>query len=102
MALELIEKLNGIVVSDADRLDPVRVIFHDIAPGQGYLIVTCYNRAWTTYWGGMSGKTVREFVSGCDADYVARNLTWNIKATKAEMAYVMRVARVVIDACRAA
>lgn len=101
MTLELIEKLNGIIVSDADRLDPVTVIFRDIEPGKGYLIVACYNQAWTAYWGGMSGKTVREFVAGCHAEYVASNLTWNMNVKKAEMAYVQRVAQAVIDACRA-
>ncbi len=101
MDIEPVE-MAGIVVFEADRLDPVCVIFHDIAPGQGFLIVTCYNRAWTTYWGGMSGKTVRAFVAGVNPNYLAKHLTWNIKTTKMEMAYLERVAEAVIDACRAA
>lgn len=56
-------------------LDPILVVIRDFAPGRGQLTVECYGSAWSCWWGAMGdGKTVLEFLRGCDAEYVANCL----------------------------
>lgn len=86
-------------ITEAPALDPIIVIFQDIGPGQGRLIVECFGSAWATYWGGMGDRTVKEFIRSCNSDYIANRL-WPEKQrrTKAGYAYLMRI----VDAVRAA
>lgn len=55
----------------SDGLDPVIVITDDIEPGKGSIVITCYGKAWTAYWGGMGDKTVVEFFRSCTDDYLS-------------------------------
>lgn len=87
------------VISGAPALDPVTVVFRDESPGRGGLIVECYGRAWSAFWGGMGDKPVKHFVASCGPDYIANKL-WRDgdKRTKAAEAYLMRVASAIIEA----
>ena len=56
-------------------LDPVRVIFEDVAPGAGRLTVGCYGESWETFWAAMGdGVTLREFLARADNHYICKNL----------------------------
>ena len=84
-------------------LDPIRVITEDIGPGQGSIAVTCYGRAWTTYWGGMGNKNVVAFFKTCDTHYLVgclvRGMTPGLKRHKADDGhYLGRI----VEAVRAA
>jgi hypothetical protein len=80
-----------LVLTGMNRLDPIRVMTEDYEPGKGRITITCYGRAWTAYWGGMSGKTVSQFFTSCDACYLLGNLSNGLKNTKAEDAYLIRI-----------
>lgn len=88
-------------ITGQPRLDPVRVILQDITPGTGRLIVECYGVAWSAFWNAMSGKTLRQFVSGADAAYITSNL-WpqNQKRTKVAEQYLRRIVDTVIAALK--
>lgn len=58
----------------AQGLDPIRVITHDIAPGQGRIIIECFGEAWATYWGGMGDQTLQQFFKDCTTQYLVMNL----------------------------
>ena len=74
-------KTTKITLSDIDALDPVTVILDDIAEGQGKIIIECYCKSWSSYWGAMGEQTnVAQFVCGCDEHYLAKNLS-NISST---------------------
>lgn len=84
------------------RLDPIRVITENFQPGQGRIIIVCWDAAWVGYWGAMSGKTVENFFIGCDAEYLADNLgcARSLSQSKSNRAYLIRVIQAVQDALR--
>ncbi len=92
-------KTETIVIEGAPALDPITVVFRDEGPARGGVIVECYGKAWAAFWGGMGSDTVRQFVAGCDADYLATKL-WRDgeKRTKASEAYLLRIATAIRSA----
>lgn len=94
-------KLDALVIEGAPALDPITVVFHDTGPSSGGIIVQCYGKAWSAYWGGMGGKPVRDFIISCDADYLASKL-WprDQKLTLAGEAYLTRIATAIIASLR--
>lgn len=98
MRTEKIE-LSGFTIYEAPNLDPVMVIIQDVKPGHGRLIVECYGEIWTTYWGGIGNRTLRDFLLSCSADYIRDNLLPSRKrATKRDEAYLMRIVSAVQEA----
>jgi len=67
-------------LTDLHRLDPVKVITNDIEEGKGSIIITCYGKAWTAYWGGMSKRKVSQFFIDANTDYLAENLAPQINS----------------------
>jgi len=63
------------VVVNNPELDPITVFLEDFELSKGKITITCFGKAWTAYWGGMSGKTVAEFFCSCDVHYLAGNLS---------------------------
>jgi len=63
-------KTETYVLTDLDRLDPVTVYVTNYQPGQGKMVVECFGKAWTAYWGGMSDMTLQQFVLTCDNAYI--------------------------------
>lgn len=61
-------------IEAADGLDPIAVYVENLAPGQGRMVVQCYARAWTAYWGGMGASTMQQFVVAARTDYVVDNM----------------------------
>lgn len=56
-------------------LDPIRVVFQNIAPGKGRVIIACFADAWSAYWGAMGEKySVERFFVGQGADYLKDSL----------------------------
>jgi hypothetical protein len=80
-------------------LDPITVVLVDVGPRSGYVIVRCWDQAWTCAWMGMGDRTVRQFVASVDDDYLAGKLAQG-KGTKNQRVYLQRVASVVIAAMK--
>ena len=82
------------------NLDPIRVITENFEPGQGRIIITCWDAAWVGYWGAMGDRTVEQFVIDCDDDYIASNLgcASSLSSSSSNRAYLIRVIRAVQDA----
>jgi hypothetical protein len=76
--------------------DPITLVLIDYGSGSGKMIVECYGLAWACYWGAMGSRTTREFIARCDDDYIASSM-----GTKTNKEYLRRLARSVIDHCRA-
>lgn len=62
-----------LMISEVPRLDPITVFLEDLGPNQGKMIVECYGRSWSAYWGGMGSKLV-PFLKAVSTDYVARRM----------------------------
>jgi hypothetical protein len=68
-----------LTITGARALDPIAVFLEDIAPSRGKIIIECYSKSWSSYWGGMGNRTIAQFFCQCDEHYIAKNLS-DIKA----------------------
>ncbi len=92
-------------IIDAPRLDRIKVVTEDFAPGKGQITIICYGRAWTSYWGGMGDGDVTQFVISMDAEYIAENLLRGMQEplkryVKNETAYLVRIVKATQEALR--
>lgn len=55
-------------------LDEISVFWCDLGPCQGSVTITCWGNAWTAYFGGMSGMTIREFFENAPTNYLVSKL----------------------------
>ena len=67
-------------ISGLESLDPINVSFEDFGKGQGAVIVKCYGQSWCSFWGAMGDRTIREFFSSCDNDYLIKNLSSGLRS----------------------
>lgn len=68
-------QVTKLTISDVTRLDPFTVFAEDIGPRQGKIVIECYGKSWSAYWGGMGEQTVAEFFASCSPDYIAGKMT---------------------------
>ncbi|MEN6379120.1 MAG: hypothetical protein ABFD15_06035 [Methanofastidiosum sp.] len=69
-----------VAVTDIKNPDPISIYLEDYAQGQGKLIITCYDKSWTYYWGAMGSQNLAQFVATCDNHYLAKKLDPNTKS----------------------
>lgn len=90
-------KVAGIM--ESHRLDPIDITLENFEPGKGRITIRCWSRAFSAYWGGMSGKSVEDFFCSCDEGYLSSNLAGGISpriydaegmATKAKLQIIKR------------
>jgi len=67
-----VRKLN---ISGIKHLDPISVFLEDFEPRKGKITISCYDKSWNSYWGGMGDSTIAEFFTSCGNDYLAKNLS---------------------------
>lgn len=93
-----------IEITDAPRLDPIRVYVENYEPGKGRITISCYDAAWVGYWGAMGYCTVEQFFTECSAEYLAGNLgcASSLRRGEAEKTYLIRIIKSVQDALREA
>lgn len=61
-----------LVITDVPDLDPVAVYVEDLGPQRGKMTITCFDDAWSYFWGAMGvGRDMRNFFISCDVDYLA-------------------------------
>lgn len=94
------ERSEIFTIYGAPSLDPITVVLQDLAPEKGRLIVECYGRAWSAFWGAMGDRSLAEFIASCDADYIQTKLSPE-RLKKADAEYLGRISVVVRDAIRA-
>ena len=71
-----VRKIN---ISEIDRLDPISIYLEDYEPRKGKITISCYDKSWHSYWGGMGDRTIDKFFLSCDNHYLSKNLS-NIKS----------------------
>lgn len=54
-------KVQSIVITEVERLDPIRVMAENYEPGRGRITITCYGKAWTSFWPAMGATPYRRF-----------------------------------------
>jgi hypothetical protein len=68
-------QVTKLTISGVPRVDPITVFAEDIGPRQGKVVIECYGKSWSAYWGGMGEQTVAEFFASCSPDYIANKMT---------------------------
>lgn len=63
-------KVLSIEITEVERLDPIRVMAENYVPGKGRITITCFGKAWTSFWPAMGGDTVQQFLIRVSNDYL--------------------------------
>lgn len=85
------------IIPASNGIDPITVFWQDYEPGRGQITLYCYGSAWTSYWGGMGNKTIKQFVADGDTSYVVNKLLPNerdwmkVGGRKAMELYLFRI-----------
>jgi len=72
--------IEQIVITDVERLDPVKVMIENIKPGVGNITITCFGKSWTSFWGSMSDRSIQEFFVDCNDSYLINCLDRGISS----------------------
>ncbi len=83
-------------------LDPITVHIDNWGIGRGRATIACYGDAWTCCWNAMGNRTLLQFLTKVDPDYVAGNMLSFRKHTKADRTYAVKIAAAVIEAAKLA
>lgn len=78
------------LLNSQHRLDPVTVYLENMGPnggvdhvtGRGKIIIECYGKSWSSYWGGMGDRTVAQFFCACSTDYLVGCLAPQLNSTR--------------------
>jgi hypothetical protein len=90
-----------LTIYDAPALDPINVVLQDFGPGNGRIIIECYGKVWTKYWGAMGSQRIAEFFCTTDAGYLVSKLHNDTRRLKkADEEYMLRIIEAVREALR--
>lgn len=84
--------VTALEITEAPALDPIRVFMQDFGKGQGRLIIECYGRAWSNFWGAM-GTDLRTFLLEAEVCYIENALHCGQKTKKVEREYLQRIVK---------
>lgn len=90
------------LLNSVHRIDPVTVFLEDLgkncsdairASNRGKIIIECYGKSWSSYWGGMGDRTVAQFFSDCSDDYLAGCLAPQLNSSRFSSDALVTLAR---------
>jgi len=61
-------------ITEVESLDPITVFLEDYEIGKGKIVIECYGKSWSSFWGAMGGRTIAQFFCSCDEGYLISNL----------------------------
>ena len=88
--------VKNLKISEIANLDLVNVYLENIEPGKGRILIECYGKSWTAYWGAMSGLTIQAFFVKADNSYITDRLDY--KAKGRYLKYLTRIVEAVKEA----
>jgi hypothetical protein len=60
-----------LVITGAQNLDPVTVFLEDLDPCKGKITISCWEKSWHAYWGGMrDGMSIGQFFCELNTGYI--------------------------------
>lgn len=65
-----ISSVTKLRIENVNHLDPITVVLEDIAQREGKIIIECYGKAWSAFWGGMGNRTISKFFQSCGNQYL--------------------------------
>lgn len=83
-----------LVITGAQGLDPITVFLEDLAPRKGKITVSCWDKSWHAYWGGMwDGHTLAQFFCRLDEHYIIGYFSPSMGAMRFSNDALMKLAR---------
>ncbi|EKF9218945.1 hypothetical protein O1B63_002280 [Vibrio cholerae] len=65
-------------ITEVESLDPITVFLEDYAAGKGKIVIECYGKSWSSYWGAMGDGNIAQFFCSCGEHYLISNLCGSI------------------------
>jgi len=63
--------INKLRITDVERIDLLNVLYEDIEPGKGRVIIECYGKSWTSYWSAIGkNRKITQFFIDCNNEYL--------------------------------
>jgi len=91
--------VKSLKISEVDGLDLINVYLEDIAPGKGRIIIECYGKVWSNYWGAMGeNRTIDQFFIEAPTDYIIQKIDPFVK--KHKFKYLTRIIETVKEALK--
>lgn len=90
------------LMNSEHRLDPVTVFLEDLGnnssdairvSNRGKIIIECYGKSWSSYWGGMGDRTVAQFFCDIGADYLVGCLAPQLNSSRYSSDALVTLAR---------
>lgn len=77
-------------------LDEIRVYLEDFGPGQGSVIINCYDKVWRAYFGAMGcDNKIKDFICGASVDYLCLKLINEYDTS--DLKYLERIVTIIKD-----
>lgn len=79
------------LIASQHKLDPVTVFLEDLGPNascqdrtsrRGKIIIECYGKSWSAYWGAMGERMLAQFFCDCSADYLSGCLSPQLNSSQ--------------------
>jgi hypothetical protein len=64
-----------LIISEVERLDTITVMITQMNESAGKIIIECYGKSWSAFWGAMGNRSIEEFFVSCDNPYLIKNLS---------------------------
>lgn len=86
-------KVDKILLTGAKGLDPISLFIEDFEPGRGQITINCYNKSWTSYWGGCGKDGVLSFFLSCDKYYLTKNFMSHEERSEPDIAKTIKLVK---------
>jgi len=97
MQIEIFKNsIKQLKISDHPGLDLVNVYLENIEPGKGRILIECWGKSWTAYWGAMSGMIIEDFFVLAENSYITDRLDPKAKGHK--LKYLTKIVNAVKEA----
>ena len=85
-------------ISGLTDLDPITVCLFDLAPSAGKIIVQCYDRAWSIYFGAMGeDRNIVDFILQANTGYLVGKVTPSVPMSIPDFNALGEMALAVLD-----
>lgn len=97
------------LMGEPHKLDPVSVFLEDLGvraengdhkTRQGKIIIECYGKSWSSYWGSMGNRTVAQFFSDTHSQYLIGCLAPGLSGSRFSGDALADMAKRVVLDCR--
>lgn len=83
-----------LTITNNIALDNIAVYVENVTDGAGKLTITCFNQAWSYYWGSMGeGHNLYTFIPKCDNDYLVCKFLGDHPANELDMKNTVKFAK---------